>query len=211
MSLSDVLAPHVTGWLNLRVDFEVVGADALTGVQTPFVLGVNHCGQLGYQVLRMALPRRLRPVLQGPSRALGRRKNAVVMSQHPSGGRLVGEFDSEAAALASQHNVALIPVGVVGTIGLREILRLALRTKPKVSIRFGAPIYLRGRSLGEATGVLQARVERLVAEGDLSWWEVERRRGTDVAEEPEAAPRWRRLWRQGAPRTEEKGSRIWTR
>ena len=71
VSLSDVLAPHITGWLNLRVDFEVVGADALTGLQTPFVFGVNHCGQLGYQILRMSLPGRLRPRLR-PSRAISR-------------------------------------------------------------------------------------------------------------------------------------------
>lgn len=211
VSLSDVLAPHITGWLHLRVDFEVVGADALTGLETPFVLGVNHCGQLGYRVLRMSLPAQLRPDVQRPSRALSRRRNVAVMSAHPASGRLVGEFDSEAAALASQHSVALVPVGVVGTLGLKEILRLALNTKPKVSIRFGAPIYVRGRSLAEATELLQSRVERLVSEGDLSWWEVERRRVTKVAADDEAAPRWRRLWSQAAPRPEEKGSRIWTR
>lgn len=211
VSLSDVLAPHITGWLHLRVDFEVVGADALTGLETPFVFGVNHCGQLGYRVLRMSLPARLRPDVQRPSRALGRGRNVAVMSAHPAGGRLVGEFDSEAAALASQHNVALVPVGVVGTLGLKEILQLALNTKPKVSIRFGVPVYVRGRSLSEATELLQSRVERLVSEGELSWWDVERRRVAAAEEDDESAPRWRRLWSQAAPRPEKKGTRIWTR
>ena len=74
---------------------------------------------------------------------------------------------------------------------------------------FGAPIYVRGRHLAEATARTQESVEQLVLEGDLTWWTVERRRQsgqTPAAGRP--APRWRRLWDQAAPDTTPRG-RIW--
>ena len=64
------------------------------------------------------------------------------------------------AELANQHNVAIVPVGLTGTFKLKDILKLPLTTKPKVSIRFGAPIHVRGRSLSEVTADLQVRVEQ---------------------------------------------------
>lgn len=186
--------------LSLRFDIELVGDDSLTGLRRPFVLAANEQGVLDYQLLRLSLPSQLRPTNIAPSRSLARGHNVVVFTEQPLAGRQVGEFSDVAAGIAGQHNVAVVPVGLVGTFKLKELLKLPLRTRPKVSIRFGAPLYPRGRGLEESTEELQRRVEELVHEGDLSWWTVERRR----AEGPslptvEPQPRWRRLWDQAAP------------
>ncbi|MFD0866813.1 hypothetical protein ACFQ06_13460, partial [Tessaracoccus lubricantis] len=195
--------------LSLRFDIEFVGLDTLNGLRQPLVFAANEQGVLDYQVLRMALPSRLRPTNVGLSRALVRGHNVVAFTDEPRHGRLVGDFSTVAAELANQHNVAIVPVGLAGTFKLKDILKLPLTTKPKVSIRFGTPIYVRGRSLAEATAELQDRVEQLVHEGDLSWWTVERRRqGHGELAAPTPTPRWRRLWDQTAPKPEDR-NRIW--
>ena len=195
--------------LSLRFDIELVGDDSLTGLRRPFVLAANEQGAIDYQLLRMALPSRLRPTNITPSRSLARGHNVVVFTDEPMAGRQVGEFSDVAAGIAGQHNVAVVPVGLVGTFKLKELLKLPLRERPKVSIRFGAPIYPRGRGLEESTAELQRHVEQLVHEGDLSWWAVERRRAAGpAAPSAEPVPRWRRLWDQGAP-TKEARPRIW--
>lgn len=195
--------------LSLRFDIELVGDDSLTGLRQPFVMAANEQGVLDYQLLRMALPSRLRPTMIAPSRALARGSNVVVFTDDPSAGRQVGEFSDVAAGLADQHNVAVVPVGLVGTFKLKDILKLPLTARPKVSIRFGAPLYPRGRSLEQATAELQHRVEQLVHEGDLTWWAVEQRRA-DGPSVPAAdlTPRWRRLWDQAAPPRDPR-PRIW--
>lgn len=197
--------------LGLRLDVELVSADSLAGLQQPLVFAANEQGALDYQLLQWALPARLRPTMIAPSRALARGRNVVVFADLPVGRRLVGEFSTVPADLANQHGVPIVPVGVVGTFKLKDILKLALRTRPKVSIRFGAPIYARGRSLAETTAELQSRVENLVHEGDLSWWTVQRRRRGGMVPEAAAtptAPRWRRLWDQAAP-AKATAPRIW--
>lgn len=195
--------------LGLRFDIDLVGEDSLTGLRQPFVMAANEQGVLDYQLLRMSLPSRLRPTMIAPSRALARGRNVVVFTDDPSAGRQVGEFSAVAAGIAGQHNVAVVPVGLVGTFKLKDILKLPLTTRPKVSIRFGAPLYPRGRSLEQATADVQHRVEQLVHEGDLSWWTVERRRFEGPsAPGPDRTPRWRRLWEQAAPARQSE-ARIW--
>lgn len=195
--------------LSLRLDVELVAADSLAGLQPPVVFAANEQGALDYQVLQWSLPPRLRPTMIAPSRALARGRNVVVFADEPMGHRLVGEFSTIPADLSNQHGVPIVPVGVVGTFKLGDILKLALRTRPKVSVRFGAPIYSRGRSLAESTAELQGRVEDLVNEGDLSWWTVQRRRGVPAeAGTLNAAPRWRRLWEQAGP-AKAAPARIW--
>ncbi len=197
--------------LSLRLDVELVAADSLAGLQPPLVFAANEQGALDYQVLQWALPPVLRPTMIAPSRALARGRNVVVFADEPVGHRLVGEFSTIPADLANQHGVPIVPVGVVGTFKLKDILKLALRSRPKVSVRFGAPIHCRGRSLAETTAELQTRVEELVQEGDLSWWTVQRRHrgaGDGGRLTADAAPRWRRLWEQAAP-VKPARTRIW--
>lgn len=188
---------------------ETVGRDALVGLEAPFVLAVNEAGRLDQQILALALPRRLRPALRRPSSALSRGRNVVVFSNDPEAGRSVGEFDTTAAELAAQHGVPVVPVGIVGSYRLPDTLQLKLTTRPLVSVRFGSPVRARNRSLEEVTEELQSRVEHLVGEGTLSWWEVERRRGGAPADDAPPRARWIRLWQQGAPRAEARARRIW--
>lgn len=192
-----------------RFDIEVVGSDALVGLETPFVLAVNEAGTLDQQVLALALPRGLRPVTRGPSKALIKGRNVVVFSGEPCGGRLVGEFDDTAAELAKQHLVAIVPVGLVGSFRLADTLKLRLRNKPKVSVRFGAPVHVRARSIDEVTDEVQTRVEHLVGEGELSWWDVERRREGGPSTASARVPKWRRLWDQADVKRGTDHRRIW--
>lgn len=201
---------HLTlSLLRLRFDIELVGADALTGLRQPIVFAANEQGGLDYQILRMALPSGMRPTNLRVSRALLRGRNVATFTHNPQAGRLVGDFSTVPAELASQHNVAIVPVGLTGTFKLKHILKLPITSKPKVSIRFGAPIHVRGRSLAQATDELQYRVEQLVHEGELTWWTVERRRqGNGHSAAPTPTARWRRLWDQSAPEPQD-DSRIW--
>ncbi len=192
-----------------RFELEVVGREALVGIQTPFVLAVNAAGTLDRQILWLALPRKLRPRSHGLSRALSDGRTVVVFSADPAGGRLVGEFPATAAELATQHSVDIVPVGIVGSYRLADTLKLRLHSRPKVSVRFGSPVHVRGRAIDEITQDVQVRVESLVGEGDLSWWEVEQRRRGIVAATPVVGARWRRLWQQAQPRPRASRARIW--
>ena len=196
--------------LSLRFDIEFVGSGNLDGLRQPFVFGANEQGAMDYHLFRLSLRKRLRPTMIAPSRALARGRNVVVFTDDPQAGRLVGEFSPVAAGLANQHNVAIVPIGLVGTFKLNDLIKLPVSTRPKVSIRIGAPIYVRGRRISQATAELQGTVEQLVHEGDLSWWDVEKRRvGPSGAPTPEPIPRWRRLWDQAAP-AEQDARRIWS-
>lgn len=207
---AEVPGRHLTlRLLELRFDIEIVGAGNLTGLRQPFVLAANEQGALDYQLLRLAMPSRLRPTMIAPSRMLARGRNVVVFADEPLGGRQVGEFSEVAAGLANQHNVAIVPVGLVGTFKLKDILKLPITTRPKISIRFGEPLYVRGRRLADGTAQLQERVEQLVLEGDLTWWTIQRRRQSGPVPSPAApTPRWRRLWDQAAPGRQDH-QRIW--
>lgn len=196
--------------LSLRFDIEFVGAGNLDGLRQPFVFGANEQGAMDYHLFRLALPKRLRPTMIAPSRALARGQNVVVFTDNPQAGRPVGEFSSVAASLANQHNVPLVPIGLVGTFKLNDLIKLPVTTRPKVSIRIGAPLYVRGRRLSQATTELQDTVEQLVHEGDLTWWQIEQRRVTvPQPPTPEPIPRWRRLWDQAAPAPED-ATQIWS-
>lgn len=212
--------PERLGWSQLqsvgpliarlpRFELEVVGRDALLGIQTPLVFAVNEAGALDQRILRLALPRVLRPASHSLSRSLSRGRPVVVFSDEPRGGRLVGEFQTIAAELATQHSVAIVPVGIVGSYRLADTLQLRLNTRPKVSVRFGAPVHARGQAIGQITQEVQVRVESLVGEGDLSWWEIEQRRTGARMAQPTPTARWRRLWEQAAPRERSKHRRIW--
>ncbi|WP_296138958.1 hypothetical protein [uncultured Tessaracoccus sp.] len=192
-----------------RFEIEVVGGDALVGLETPFLMAVNEAGVMDQRVLSLALPRSLRPRYRHPSRALTRGRTVAIFSGEPRSGRLVGEFGDVAAQLAKQHSVAIVPVGLVGAFRLADTLQLPLTTRPKVSVRFGAPIHVRDRSIEEITLEVQDRVEHLVGEGELTWWEVERRTPGAVDPGTRDVARWRRLWDQAAPRPNPAHRRIW--
>lgn len=209
LTLSDLRrTPDLKQVLAWRLDYQVAGLDALSGLQAPVIFAVNEAGALDWQVLRPVLPARLRTTHRSPSRSLTRDTSVVLFSDDPVVDGEVGEFTPVLAQLANQHNVPIVPVALVGTFKLNEVLGLALKHKPRVSVRFGAPIYVRGRVLGEATAEVQSAVENLFHTGELSWWSVQRP-STDDATGVETTPRWRRLWHQTKPRPARSRRRIW--
>ncbi|MDO5065732.1 MAG: lysophospholipid acyltransferase family protein [Propionibacteriaceae bacterium] len=200
--------PNLLNPLAWRLEYQVAGLGALDGLDAPVILACNEQGVLDWRVLQAALPARLYATSGRPQRALGRGRSVVIFSESagPAGG--VGEFSELPAELANLYNVPVVPVAMVGTYHLNEVLRLALRRRPKVSVRFGSPIYVRGQSLTEATAEIQAAVAALFNRGDLSWWALQHR--GPVTGEAQPMSRWRRRWQQSAPRGSQQ-SGIWCR
>ncbi|RRD07224.1 hypothetical protein EII34_01715 [Arachnia propionica] len=190
--------PNLLNPLAWRLEYQVAGLGALDGLDAPVILACNEQGVLDWRVLEAALPARLRATWRRPSRALARGRSTVIFSEAagPEGG--VGEFSGVPAELANLHNVPVVPVALVGTYHLKEVLRLALERRPKVSVRFGAPIYVRGQSLEEATAEIQTAVTALFNRTDLSWWALQHR--GPIRGESQPMARWRRRWEQSSPR-----------
>lgn len=200
--------PDLRNMLAWRLDYQVVGLDGLRGLQAPVILAVNEVGAIDWQVLRPMLPAALRTTTGNPSRSLARGMSVAMFSETPVVEGEVGEFAPVIAELANQHNVPIVPVALVGTFKLNEVLGLALHEKPRVSVRFGAPVYVRGRGIARATAEVQAAVEQLFRTGELTWWTVQKHASSEPSR-PETMPRWRRLWQQTAPRPVRSRRRIW--
>ncbi len=208
LSRSDVRRiPDVFNALAWRVDYQQVGIDALTGLQDPIIFAVNEQGALDWQVLRLVLPPRLRTTHRRLSRSLNQGRSVAVFTDDPLVPDQVGDFTTVAADLAVQYGVPIVPVALVGTFKLKEVLRLALKSKPRVWVNFGAPIYVHGRSLAETTAEVQAAVGELFRSEQQSWWERQRG-GPTPTSQAEAMPRWRRMWGQTAPRPQ-RSHRLW--
>lgn len=199
--------PDVFNKLAWRVDYKVMGIDALTGLQEPIIFAVNEQGPLDWQVLSLVLPPRLRTTHRHLSRALTQGRSVAVFTDDPLVPDEVGEFTTVAADLATQHGIPIVPVALGGTFKLKEVLRLALKSKPRVWVTFGAPIYVHGRSLAETTAEVQAAVGELFSAEQQTWW-ARQRGGPATPCRAEAMPRWRRLWGQTAPRHQQT-RRLW--
>lgn len=194
------LAPGVLDLLAYRFQYQVGGIDALEGLEAPVVLAATEQGVMDWPVLRSILPKRLRTRHRNLQRALAAGRSVVVFSRGAVVDGAVGEFSTRAAELANQHNVPIVPVAILGTFKLKEVLRLPLRSRPRISIRFGTPIWVRGQSIAQATAVLQATVGELSSRGELSWWAGKQRIANQVTPQVHPQPRWRRLWEQTALR-----------
>lgn len=199
--------PDVFNMLSWRVDYQVMGIDALTGLQAPVVFAVNEQGVLDWQVLRLVLPPRLRTTHRYLSRRLTQGRSVAVFTDDPLVPDQVGEFTTVAADLAIQYSIPIVPVALMGTFKLKEVLSLALKSKPKVWVRFGAPIYVHGRPMAEITAEVQAAVGELFRSEHLSWWAVQRGASAPACQ-ADPMPRWRRLWGQTAPRPQ-RSPRLW--
>ena len=197
--------PDLLNPLTWRLEYQVAGLDSLQGLEGPVIFAVNEQGVLDWQVLKAVLPARLHTTNRGVNRALLKGRSIVVFSDPSPVDGGVGEFTALPAELATEHNVPIIPVAIVGTFKLNEVLKLALQRRPRVSVRFGSPIYTRGQSVAETTAMVQGAVGALFHCGELSWWAVQSR--TPLAS-GELMPRWRRLWQQTAPRPSRR-RRIW--
>lgn len=198
-------SPSVIDLFAQRLDYHVAGVHSLEGLEAPVIFAANEQGVLDWPVLRSILPPRLRTVRRAVNKALFKGRSVVVFSEESVEG--VGDFSTQVAELANQYNVPIVPVAILGTLDLKEILRLSLRAKPQVAVRFGAPIYVRGRSITQATNEVQIAVNELFTRGEISWWAGQK---PLVSADPSRGrlPRWHRLWQQSAPRTTA-DRRIW--
>ncbi|WP_130874008.1 hypothetical protein [[Pseudopropionibacterium] massiliense] len=197
--------PDLFNPLTWRLEYRVAGLDSLQGLEGPVIFAVNEQGVLDWQVLKAVLPARLRTTNRGVDRALTKERSIVVFSEPSRVDGGVGEFTALPAELATEHNVPIIPVAIVGTFKLNEVLRLALRRRPRISVRFGSPIYARGRSVTETTEVIQGAVGALFHSEEISWWAIQ---SHAPMANGEPMPRWRRLWQQTAPRPD-RDRHIW--
>ncbi|MDO5093635.1 MAG: hypothetical protein Q4D79_09500 [Propionibacteriaceae bacterium] len=208
LSRSDLSeTPNLLHPLTWRLAYQVAGLDSLQGLQGPVVFAANGQGPLDWQVLKAVLPPRLRTLNRNPNGSLTKGRSFALFSEPSIVDGGVGEFTTEAVELANLHNVPVVPVAIRGTFKLNEVLQLALQRRPRIFVWFGAPTYVRGKTLDQATGELQAAVGALFHTGELTWWATQHP-GPLPAAEP--MPRWRRLWQQTAAR-EPSMPRIWAR
>jgi len=107
-------------------------------------------------------------------------------------------FQMNAAQLAVQSQVPVIPVGILGTYAaMPRGSYWPLAGRPRVGIRYGPPILPRpGETPQEFAPTIVAAVKQLLAEDATSWWQTQC--GTVEMAEPPAAS-WRRIWLQSDP------------
>ncbi len=199
--------PNLLHPLTWRLDYRVAGMSVLDGLEGPVIFVANGQGVMDWQVLRAALPARLRTTNRNLHRALRRGRSVAIFSEEPTSGGAVGEVTPQAAELANLYNVPIVPVALIGTFKLNEVLQLALLRRPSIFARFGAPRYVWGRRLADATAELQAALGVLFSSGELTWWAIQQASPAPVGE---PMPRWRRLWQQSAPRAVSR-RRIWAK
>jgi 1-acyl-sn-glycerol-3-phosphate acyltransferase len=122
-------------------------------------------------------------------------------------------FQINAAKLAVESQVPVIPVGILGTYAaMPRGSYWPLAGRPRVSIRYGTPILPRqGETPQDFAPTIVTAVKQLLAEDAASWWRIQRG-AVEMAEPPAAS--WRRIWLHSDPPV--KGGRppelqIWRR
>lgn len=134
-----------------------------------------------------------------------------------AGDGMVGDFGTDAAALAIEHGVDVLPVGIRGTYaamprGRAWPGRPFRQHRPRVSVRFGPVLSAAaGEDAAAFTARIQDAVRTLIAEDRTTWWQSRRYGAGDRADEPPAGS-WRRIWEQSVtPQAggRERRPRIW--
>lgn len=139
----------------------------------------------------------------------------------------VGEFTTDAAQVAIDQRVPVIPIGIRGSFAAmprgrnRPVLGWpgggrsgpARRTRPRVSVRFGPPLSAAaGESPADFTRRINRAVKDLIAEDTTTWWQSLRHPdGIGPAVPP--AGSWRRIWEQSQsaePGGQARKRRIWS-
>lgn len=120
----------------------------------------------------------------------------------PEGSRsrdgFVGPFQIDAAEIAVNARVAVIPVGILGTYAaMPRGSNRPVPGRPRVSVRYGPPIIPGSdETAGEFAPKIFDAVKKLLAEDAATWWKAQQ----GVAEVPEPpASSWRRIWQQSDP------------
>ncbi|MDO4716784.1 MAG: lysophospholipid acyltransferase family protein [Propionibacteriaceae bacterium] len=196
--------------LRRRLMVDLSGLDEVAGIEPPVVVAANHPSALDLPVLKAALPRTWRAVARDPEPALAAGRSVIIFpeGEASSDGRL-RPFSDAAAELARNHNVPLVPVAIKGTFQLKTLLRLrSLRRRPKIAVRIARPIPPRLLSVPETTARLEEVLTDLLAEEDLTWWELQRQRQRPSAPETQDMAAWRRVWGQWEPQPATRRSRL---
>jgi 1-acyl-sn-glycerol-3-phosphate acyltransferase len=107
-------------------------------------------------------------------------------------------FQMNAAQLAVEYRVPVVPVGILGTYAaMPRGSYWPLPGRPRVSIRYGlAMVPGLGETPQEIAPQITEAVKQLLAEDAFSWWQTQR--GAVQLAEPPAAS-WRRIWQQSDP------------
>jgi 1-acyl-sn-glycerol-3-phosphate acyltransferase len=138
----------------------------------------------------------------------------------------VGDFTTDAAALALTHRVPVIPVGIRGSFAAmprgrnRPVLGWpgggrsgpAGRTRPRVSVRFGPALAVRDGESGEHfTDRVSEAVTELILEDVTTWWQSRTSPERAAAGTPPAGS-WRRIWeasQSAEPGGQARRPKIW--
>lgn len=139
----------------------------------------------------------------------------------------VGEFTTDAAQVAIDHRLRVIPIGIRGSFAAmprgrnRPVLGWpgggrsgpAGRTRPRVSVRFGPALAAGdGESPAEFTRRINRAVKDLIAEDTTTWWQSLRQPDATGPAIPPAGS-WRRIWEQSQsaePGGQARRPRIWS-
>jgi 1-acyl-sn-glycerol-3-phosphate acyltransferase len=107
----------------------------------------------------------------------------------------VRPFGPNAARLAIDCSVPVVPVGVLGTYAaMPRGSYWPVPGRPRVSVRYGSPIMPPSdETATEFGGRIADAVKQLLAEDASTWWQTQR--GSAEVPEPPAAS-WRRIWQQ---------------
>lgn len=139
----------------------------------------------------------------------------------------VGEFTTDAAQVAIDQRVRVIPIGIRGSFAAmprgrnRPVLGWpgggrsgpAGRTRPRVSVRFGPALTAAdGESAADFTRRINQAVKDLISEDTTTWWQSLRHPDAiDPATPPVGS--WRRIWEQSQsaePGGQARKRRIWS-
>ncbi|PIE21214.1 MAG: hypothetical protein CSA64_03000 [Arachnia propionica] len=204
LNRSDIpAAPDMASLLAWRVELHTNGPAALQGLSLPAIFVLSETGSLDWQLLRLVLPKRLRTTSHRHDRALQAGRSVAVLQARDD----AKSYAAAAVELANVYGAPVVPVVVLGGFKLRELQRLSLRTRPRVSVRFGAAIHPRGKSAAEMLDEVHSSLTELRSRGELSWWATLQ----GQAETPvvQSLPRWQRLWEQSAPGPAQAKQRVW--
>jgi 1-acyl-sn-glycerol-3-phosphate acyltransferase len=117
----------------------------------------------------------------------------------------LGPFKSGTARLAMSAGVPIVPIGLSGAFAAMPRGRgWPVKGRPKVSVRFGAPLRLRpDENAKQLTDRIRRSVTQLRTEDAATWWESLQAPATPVPTDGSGTEpaRWRRVWEATAPVT----------
>lgn len=215
--------------LAAQLQLDVGDRTAVEELAGPVIIVSNHASRLDLGVLQAALParhRRRTGATVGSGRGLDPRlllkagRNVVIFPEGClSTDGVAGGFGTDAAQLAIEQHVPVLPVGIRGTFAAMPQGRTwsfglpFAHNRPRVSVRFGSVLDAEPDETATSfTSRIDDAVRTAIAEDRTTWWQS-LRHGHDAATLPPAGS-WRRIWDQSQsprPGGRPRRPRIWRR